>query len=309
MTTSKIVMLYVLLISGLSHGAELRRFETSGRIITSKKIIGASFAPHLAWTPYFQLNPNWVFDLSVGVSAHSSETGSFTSYQTVAGLKYTGWQRWSPEIMVGNEMWHRVQNYNGFTYAANLHYHPGFDFNLIDKANLKLDSAFVGYSGLNIEGNDYQQGLIGFRFTFGHDSVEVADVASPKKSSKPVPEPKVSQGSGSHETVVAEINFDQNQWGLSQAMVNDLDSVVEKLKANTKSQIKIQGHTNHYGSDRQNIRISELRAQNVKYHLVKKGIAKERILIEALGSSMPAVTGNSQEAKKRNRRALILVVE
>lgn len=301
-------MLYVLLMTGLSHGAELRRFETTGRLITSKKIVGTSFAPRLSWTPYFQLNPNLVFNLSVGVAAHSSETGSFTSYQTLAGLKYTGWHRWSPEVQIGNEMWKREQNYNGFTYATNLHYHPGIDFALIDKANLKLDSAFIGYSGLKIDGNAYQQGLIGFRFTFGHDSVEVAD-ASDSKKSKPMPEQKVSQSSGSNETVIAEINFDQSQWSLSADMVNELNVAVEKLKSYPTAQIKIQGHTNHYGSDKQNNRISELRAQSVKYYLMKKGIVKERISTEALGSSMPAVTGNSQEAKKRNRRALILVVE
>lgn len=274
---------------------DLKRAELSARIITGDVFTGSNTAPYLAWTPYFKINPEWIVNLSAGYSPISSESGNISSWRGLVGAKYLGLsQQWSPEIQLGSETWVRTNTYSGFTYQANMHYHRA-DFAQPLFSQVLLDSIFVGYSGLQIGGGNYQQGLLGLRFKFGD-----APVSEPKQeltqktvvAEAPVILPQVKK-------VFAEIHFEQSQWKLSKKDHEVLNVVVSELKASPKQKIIIQGHANSDGSDLQNKIISKSRAESVRRYLLQQSIAKNRMKTEFFGSSRPIKSSDSQKLSRR----------
>lgn len=79
--------------------------------------------------------------------------------------------------------------------------------------------------------------------------------------------------------------------------------------------ILISGHTDSKGSDRQNLKASQRRAELVRDHLVERGIAAERLRIVALGERRPiapnahADGSDFPEGRAKNRRVTIRAVK
>ena len=67
----------------------------------------------------------------------------------------------------------------------------------------------------------------------------------------------------------------------------------------------IEGHTSNTGSDAVNQKLSEERAEAVKKYLVDQGIDGSLITTEGHGKSQPLYPGNSEEARRANRRVEI----
>ena len=84
-----------------------------------------------------------------------------------------------------------------------------------------------------------------------------------------------------------------------------LSKVIRKLKAEPGSAITLQGHTCNLGSNSGNQRLSELRAQNVKNYLIRKGISASRIHIQPVGSAQPVSENNGENNRQHNRRVEI----
>ncbi len=92
-----------------------------------------------------------------------------------------------------------------------------------------------------------------------------------------------------------------------------LGDVASQLKKNT-DQIVVIGHTD---SDpivrtadkwpRGNMQLGAGRALSVSEYLVSEGIPETRIAIQSCGPYQPVASGNSPEAKKKNRRVEIMV--
>ena len=81
-----------------------------------------------------------------------------------------------------------------------------------------------------------------------------------------------------------------------------LDELYEFLRDNPSLTIRITGHTDNVGSDRDNQILSEGRAQAVRDEIIKRGIAPERIEAEGKGESEPIDTNETEEGRARNRR-------
>jgi outer membrane protein OmpA-like peptidoglycan-associated protein len=90
--------------------------------------------------------------------------------------------------------------------------------------------------------------------------------------------------------------------------------IIEKLAkfivANPDIQeVKILGHADERGSEDHNQRLSEWRAQAVKYLLVHFGVEEKRLTTAAFGKSKPRVEGHSEDAWKKNRRVEFVVTK
>jgi OmpA-OmpF porin, OOP family len=59
------------------------------------------------------------------------------------------------------------------------------------------------------------------------------------------------------------------------------------------------------GNDAYNMKLSEKRTDNVINYLVKKGIAKERLVKKASGEANPVGDNNTAEGRAQNRRVEI----
>ncbi len=89
----------------------------------------------------------------------------------------------------------------------------------------------------------------------------------------------------------------------------NIDSVYLYMKKNPKIKIELQGHTDFYGSDAYNIKLSQRRAEKVKQLLIDKGIDEKRIYIRYYGEKRPKDSRKTDDARARNRRVEFNVIQ
>jgi outer membrane protein OmpA-like peptidoglycan-associated protein len=72
--------------------------------------------------------------------------------------------------------------------------------------------------------------------------------------------------------------------------------------------VSVNGHTDDVGTHEYNQKLSERRAQAVRDYLVDAGLAAEIFTVEGHGKTLPLVEGTSDEARAKNRRVELGVV-
>ena len=85
----------------------------------------------------------------------------------------------------------------------------------------------------------------------------------------------------------------------SEPALNELATFMDNHPALT---IRITGHTDNVGSDRDNQILSEGRAKAVRSELIKRGVAANRIEADGKGESEPIATNDTEEGRAKNRR-------
>ncbi|MGD8331523.1 MAG: OmpA family protein [Acidobacteriota bacterium] len=73
--------------------------------------------------------------------------------------------------------------------------------------------------------------------------------------------------------------------------------------------IQVFGHTDDVGTDAYNQALSERRAQAVMDYLIEAGVDPGILSMRGMGKSMPLVADTTEEARARNRRVEIAVVD
>lgn len=72
--------------------------------------------------------------------------------------------------------------------------------------------------------------------------------------------------------------------------------------------ISVNGHTDDVGTQEYNQKLSKRRAQAVRDYLVQSGLPPEIFTVEGHGKTLPLVPGTSEEARAKNRRVELGVV-
>jgi outer membrane protein OmpA-like peptidoglycan-associated protein len=72
--------------------------------------------------------------------------------------------------------------------------------------------------------------------------------------------------------------------------------------------LAVHGHTDDVGTQEYNQKLSERRAQAVRDYLVEAGLPPEILSVEGHGKTLPLVQGTSEEARAKNRRVELGVV-
>ncbi len=85
-----------------------------------------------------------------------------------------------------------------------------------------------------------------------------------------------------------------------------LPEVINQMIKRPSLRILIEGHADEDGSENYNMSLSMRRAQSVANFIIANGISPNRIDIQAFGESMPAAPGDDEDARAKNRRAVIL---
>jgi len=87
-----------------------------------------------------------------------------------------------------------------------------------------------------------------------------------------------------------------------------LSKVAEVLqKQDDSKMITVEGHTDSVGSDEDNMRLSQGRADSVRSYLVSQGVPTARIKAVGRGESMPIADNKTPEGRANNRRVEIIV--
>jgi OOP family OmpA-OmpF porin len=90
---------------------------------------------------------------------------------------------------------------------------------------------------------------------------------------------------------------------------DELNVVVDLLKANPAIEIELAGHTDSRGDARQNLRLSQSRVEKVKNYLVSKGINARRIQGKGYGGKKPITNSDSEESRRLNRRVEFTILK
>lgn len=79
---------------------------------------------------------------------------------------------------------------------------------------------------------------------------------------------------------------------------------VSRLK-NKVEKVHITGHTDDVGNEQKNQQLGLARAVYIQNILIKKGLAKDRIIIDSKGETEPIADNSSEAGQRRNRRVEI----
>ena len=105
------------------------------------------------------------------------------------------------------------------------------------------------------------------------------------------------------------IEFDTSSSRLRNDSYKLLDALVDILKADVNAKIEIGGHTDRNGTEPNNVRLSQRRADVVKKYLIDKGVKSNRISAVGYGSSTPIADENTFDGQRKNRRIEFQVQE
>ncbi len=102
---------------------------------------------------------------------------------------------------------------------------------------------------------------------------------------------------------------------LNRARVGDdakalIDEAIAQLKAENKGVFfEIEGHTDNYGEDGNNLDLSRRRSKSVVDFLLESKIAANRLRYHGEGERQPMATNDTDEGRAQNRRVEFVVVK
>lgn len=109
--------------------------------------------------------------------------------------------------------------------------------------------------------------------------------------------------------VLDHLIFEQGKAVINPKSFPSLDEVVALMKDNTKLVIQLEGHTDNQGGAGKNMELSQDRVDNVKKYLISKGVDKDRVKTKAFGGTQPLQDANTPEARVKNRRVEMRVLQ
>ena len=89
----------------------------------------------------------------------------------------------------------------------------------------------------------------------------------------------------------------------------ELNMVADFMKANSKVEIELAGHTDNRGIHAHNVRLSKERVEKVKEYLVSQGISGKRMSGQGYGGIKPIADNDAEETRKLNRRVEFTIVK
>jgi outer membrane protein OmpA-like peptidoglycan-associated protein len=102
--------------------------------------------------------------------------------------------------------------------------------------------------------------------------------------------------------ILHNIFFESKQFSLKAGSELELNRLVALLRENPTITTEISGHTDNIGNDKDNLLLSERRAQAVVKYLVDNGIPAERLQAKGYGETKPVEDNNSEAGRAANRR-------
>lgn len=105
------------------------------------------------------------------------------------------------------------------------------------------------------------------------------------------------------------INFDFDKAVLRSENKELLSRIVGVLLTSSGYRVQIFGHTDDIGSAEYNQELSLRRAESVRNYLVEAGLDPSIVTVKGFGKSNPLVEGTSAEARAKNRRVEVGIID
>ena len=105
------------------------------------------------------------------------------------------------------------------------------------------------------------------------------------------------------------LDFETGSATLKPTSAEQLRNIAEIMKAYPQVTLKIGGYTDNVGSAADNLKLSQLRAQNTMQELVKMGVDAKRLQAEGYGETHPIADNSTEDGRAKNRRIDLLVTK
>ncbi len=107
----------------------------------------------------------------------------------------------------------------------------------------------------------------------------------------------------------AELRFPVGGSELASERSEGLHAIAEVLARHDRLMTRVEGHTDRSGSATKNLTLSQERARSVADALAATGVDAGRIEIVGMGDTRPIDEGRTAEARQRNRRVEVYLIE
>ncbi len=106
---------------------------------------------------------------------------------------------------------------------------------------------------------------------------------------------------------INDITFATNSFELNDKVKFILSGFVDYLKENPSVKIAVHGHTDDVGDAKENLTLSQNRADEVKKYLEKSGIKSSRLSAKGFGETKPKMKNTSEYNRAKNRRTEFII--
>ncbi|MCH7400230.1 OmpA family protein [Belliella kenyensis] len=108
--------------------------------------------------------------------------------------------------------------------------------------------------------------------------------------------------------VLENIQFNRGTADFADAQsINQLDELVDFMKANPNVTVRLEGHTDNAGDPQLNKELSMQRASKIRAYLTLKGVEFESVRIAGWGGARPIADNGTEEGREKNRRVEFII--
>lgn len=159
------------------------------------------------------------------------------------------------------------------------------------------------------QGKDYALNVAKEQYLFHSENFDLSEQNSIKEpflleiELVPITEVVADGSPGKAKPVVLKnVFFETASASLRSESKAELNRLKRLLDENPKLKIRINGHTDNVGADKDNLTLSEKRAKSVYDFLAQQGIVAARLSYKGFGESQPISTNDTPQGRQVNRR-------
>lgn len=130
-------------------------------------------------------------------------------------------------------------------------------------------------------------------------------VAKAEADAKAAAQLKLDQEAMAETTIL----YMNNKWELTEESVAKLKMVASALIARPDIKVRVDGHSDAFGTSKNNLKASRFRAQGAANFLMKQGVESARLQVNAYGEDKPAASNKTKEGMALNRRIEIRIIK
>lgn len=120
----------------------------------------------------------------------------------------------------------------------------------------------------------------------------------------------ITENFGQMDELRLNIEFASNSSIIAPRYVDELERAAAFSKAHPEAVLMVEGHTDSTGSKAANAKLSQHRADTVRWILVRDyGVNAKKIKAKGYGESKPVASNDTQDGRKANRRVLVRLME
>ncbi|MEM8949911.1 MAG: OmpA family protein [Pseudomonadota bacterium] len=121
------------------------------------------------------------------------------------------------------------------------------------------------------------------------------------------PGTQTRQADNGLELVFGPAFFDYKTAELGAEGQREVELIARLLRQKPGREVIIEGHTDDVGSEGYNFVLSMARADAVKEALIEHGIEGDRLVVAAMGETLPASFSNTEDGRAKNRRVEVII--